>query len=322
MRCLLVAGVLGWGLITAGQASALSNGDPCGPVWTEDTPPAAGFTASPSVPLSLEAVQFDGSRSANGTAEKWTFVSADNKCEATSTEADPIASYTWDFGDGSPSQTDPALAGFPAHAYIRPGTYMVALTVAEQNCEVGPGAHCFTDSVMLPIIVLNRPPIAIVTGPVTVATGRPAIFDATGSLDIDGTVTAYHWDFGDGQSQDTAGPQTFHTYNRSGSRTVTITVTDDHGATADARVVVAVRDRPPNASFTAPAAIGKGQAASFDASTSSDPDGTITSYQWDFGDGQTRVTAAPHVSHTYTQLGRKAVTLTVTDDSGSTDQTQ
>src|SRR5689334_1530576 len=152
MRGLLLACLLALGLITAGQASALSNGDPCGPRWTEDTPPTAGFTESPSVPLSLEAVQFDGSRSVNGTAEKWTFVSADNKCEATSTEDDPIASYTWDFGDGSPPETDPAVAGFPAHAYIRPATYMVTLTVTEQNCEAGPAAHCFTGSKTLAMI--------------------------------------------------------------------------------------------------------------------------------------------------------------------------
>ena len=82
-------------------------------VWTEDTLPTAGFAASPPVPLSLEAAQLDGSRSTNGTAEKWTFASVDNKCEATSTD-DAIVSYTWDFADGRPSETDPALAGFPA----------------------------------------------------------------------------------------------------------------------------------------------------------------------------------------------------------------
>lgn len=323
MRGLLLTGLLALGLITAGRASALSNGDPCSPFWTEDTPPIAAFSSSPATVSTLEAVLFDGSASVRGTADKWTFVSVSNTCEATSTADDPIASYTWDFGDGSPPETDPALAGFPAHTYVRSGTYTVTLTVTEQNCQAGPGAHCFTsEPVQQSVTVLNRPPMAIVTGPASVATGRPATFDASGSLDLDGKVTSYHWDFGDGQSQDTTGPQAFHTYTRSGSKTVTLTVTDDQGATGDAQVVVAVRDRPPTASFTAPAAVGKGKAASFDASASFDPDGSITSYQWDFGDGQKSTTVTPRVSHTYTQVGPKTVALVIVDDSGSTDRAQ
>ncbi|MGZ6569422.1 MAG: PKD domain-containing protein [Solirubrobacteraceae bacterium] len=48
-----------------------------------------------------------------------------------------------------------------------------------------------------------------------------------------------------------------------------------------------VIDRPPTASFTAPATVSTGQVASFNASASADPDGTIANYRWDFGDGQT-----------------------------------
>src|SRR5690242_19722023 len=131
MRGLLLACLLALGLITAGRASALTNGEPCSPFWTEDTPPAAAFSASPSTVLSFEDVRFDGSGSTKGTADKWTFVSAAGECEATSTEDDPIASYTWDFGDGTAPETDPAVAGFPAHAYARPGMYAVTLTVTE-----------------------------------------------------------------------------------------------------------------------------------------------------------------------------------------------
>jgi PKD repeat protein len=49
---------------------------------------------------------------------------------------------------------------------------------------------------------------------------------------------------------------------------------------------------------------------------SSDADGTITSYAWDFGDGS-RATG-PRVEHTYTTVGEFVVTLTVTDDQGAT----
>ena len=54
----------------------------------------------------------------------------------------------------------------------------------------------------------------------------------------------------------------------------------------------------------------------FDASMSSDRDGSITGYSWDFGDGTNSL--GSQASHTYTNLGQFAVTLTVTDDDGAT----
>lgn len=60
-----------------------------------------------------------------------------------------------------------------------------------------------------------------------------------------------------------------------------------------------------------------GESISFDGSDSVDPDGTITSYEWNFGEGNTSLGAM--VSHTYTRSGTYAVTLTVTDDGGLKD---
>lgn len=57
---------------------------------------------------------------------------------------------------------------------------------------------------------------------------------------------------------------------------------------------------------------------SFDASASTDPDGTIASYAWTFGDGTTGTTATP--SHAYAKSGTYPVTLTVTDDRGGQSQ--
>ena len=69
----------------------------------------------------------------------------------------------------------------------------------------------------------------------------------------------------------------------------------------------------PTAAFTSSAT---SLAVSFDGSGSSDPDGTIASYAWDFGDGPRRPTPAP--SHTYAAGGSYDVTLTVTDNTGGT----
>lgn len=75
-------------------------------------------------------------------------------------------------------------------------------------------------------------------------------------------------------------------------------------------------DQAPTAAFAAGV---DGAEATFDAAASSDPDGTVASYAWDFGDGHTATTAGPTVSYSYAQSGSYTATLTVTDDEGCSD---
>ena len=76
-------------------------------------------------------------------------------------------------------------------------------------------------------------------------------------------------------------------------------------------------NRPPVASFTATPTGGTAPVTvNFDASASSDPDGTIASYAWNFGDGGTG--ASKTIAHTYTVAGSFTATLTVTDNGGAT----
>jgi hypothetical protein len=63
------------------------------------------------------------------------------------------------------------------------------------------------------------------------------------------------------------------------------------------------------------------EVVTFDASSSSDPDGTVVSYFWDFGDGNTENSLSATVIHSYTVKGTYTVTLTVTDNDGLTDTT-
>jgi YVTN family beta-propeller protein len=79
--------------------------------------------------------------------------------------------------------------------------------------------------------------------------------------------------------------------------------------------VAIVPDQGPTASFSdTPAQAGS--ATSFDASTSSDPESTVASYHWNFGDSATADTSTPTTTHTYATGGSYTVTLTVTDDEG------
>ncbi|MGY1595206.1 PKD domain-containing protein, partial [Geodermatophilus sp. SYSU D00708] len=158
----------------------------------------------------------------------------------------------------------------------------------------------------------NTAPAARFTGTTSELT---AAFDAGTSSDADGTVASYAWDFGD-QTKAT-GVTATHAYAAGGTYAVTLTVTDDKGATAVASRLVTVAPAPPNvapsAEFTA---TGKDLGISLDAGRSADTDGSITSYAWEFGDGTTGTGAT--AAHDYTVGGTYTVRLTVTDDDGAT----
>ncbi|MGY1664221.1 PKD domain-containing protein, partial [Geodermatophilus sp. SYSU D00705] len=141
------------------------------------------------------------------------------------------------------------------------------------------------------------------------------VVDAAGSGDRDGRIVSYAWTFGDGSTA--TGAQATHTYATTGTYPVTLTVTDDRGATATTQRQVSVLAPPPNQLPTAVFTTAPlGLVVAVDGAGSSDPDGRIASHAWDFGDGQrgTGVTA----SHTYAAAGTYTVRLTVTDERGGT----
>ncbi len=216
------------------------------------------------------------------------------------TSSDPdgtIATYVWDFGDGSTS-TVPA----PAHTFAIDGTYPVKLTVTDNRG----GTNSSTTSVRA---ANNVPPAASFT---TSCTTLKCDVDASASSDPDGTIVTYLWSFGDGSSA--SGVTASHTYAVGGSYVIKLTATDDKGAigTQSKNVTVAAAaNATPTASFTNSVA---NLTASVDASASADPDGVISSYDWTFGDGSTGT--GKTTSHTYASSGTYAVKLTVTDNAG------
>jgi PKD repeat protein len=134
------------------------------------------------------------------------------------------------------------------------------------------------------------------------------------STDSDGTLTSRSWNFGDGGTSTATNPN--HTYVSAGTYTVTLTVTDNGGAsntkTASVTVTGGPANTPPVANF---ASTTNGLTATF-TDTSTDPDGTIASRSWNFGDGGTSTATNP--SRTYAAAGTYTVTLTVTDNGGAT----
>jgi PKD repeat protein len=198
----------------------------------------------------------------------------------------------------------------PSHTYTTDvgSPFAVTLTVTDDGL--------LSDSdVTMATIAANTAPTADPGGPYAGITGAPVAFDGTGSTD-DGAIVTYDWNFGDGTVVLDAGATPSHAYTTDiGSPfTVTLTVTDD-GALSNAVATTATiaLNSLPTANPGGPYNGSTGAAIAFDGTLSSDSDGTIVSYAWDFGDTNSGTGATP--SHTYATDGVYAVTLTVTDNS-------
>ncbi len=165
----------------------------------------------------------------------------------------------------------------------------------------------------------NESPTANANGSYSGTAGILVAFDSTGSADPDGTIDAFTWDFGDGSNSSEANPS--HAYASAGTYTVSLTVTDNQGATGSGSTTASITSQPGN---TAPIAVANGPytgntglSVPFSSTGSTDPDGNIVAYAWDFGDGSSSSEANP--SHTYTAAASYNVTLTVTDNDGAPD---
>jgi hypothetical protein len=165
----------------------------------------------------------------------------------------------------------------------------------------------------------NQEPRADSVGGNTMApTGELFTYDGTSAFDPDGSIAAAYWTFSDGTVL--AGQTVQHTFATAGSRWAYITVVDDDGAEDHALLNVNVNTRPiaeagpPLFQDEAPGGSGEFVAP---AESSSDPDGSVVSWVWNWGDGTTNSTGrAP--THQYTAAGVYLITLTVTDNEGLT----
>jgi YVTN family beta-propeller protein len=77
-----------------------------------------------------------------------------------------------------------------------------------------------------------------------------------------------------------------------------------------------VPDQSPTASFVPTAKVRPGVPATLSGAASSDPDGTVSTFAWQFGDGGAVTEPSSTATHTYAKPGNYPVTLTVTDNEG------
>jgi len=136
-----------------------------------------------------------------------------------------------------------------------------------------------------------------------------------GSTDSDGTVTGWAWQFGDGTTSTDQNPS--HTYASAGTYSVTLHVTDNDGSGDGSSSQVTVTASAPHSNHAPQAEFGRScqdLRCSF-TDRSSDSDGNLVSWRWDFGDGASSTDQNP--SHTYGSAGSYKVQLTVRDNGGA-----
>ncbi|MET0999819.1 MAG: PKD domain-containing protein, partial [Marmoricola sp.] len=159
----------------------------------------------------------------------------------------------------------------------------------------------------------DGPPKAPVADFASTCTSLTCTFDSTASTVQNATITGRSWNFGDGTTSTEANP--VHAFTATGTYQVALTVTSSKGLTHTVTKPVQVTrvNQNPTAAFTATC---DQLSCTFDAGGSADPDGTVASYAWSFGDTTTG-TGNP-ATHTYDAAGTRDVTLTVTDSEGGT----
>lgn len=205
-----------------------------------------------------------------------------------------ITRWEWDFGDGGTSTVQN-----PSHHYEDTGLFTIRLIVWNNNCP---------DTLILVDYVHISPPIASFTSVFDCATPRTFTF-----TDVSIGPDEWHWDFGDGTTSTTQ--HNVHTFPDTGTYTIQLVVIN-HVTGCDDTYIQTIRIVEEVANFNATATeICRNHSATFNAIGNTP--GTITGYEWDFGDGQTDTGAT--VTHVYLNSGLFTVRLIITDISGCKD---
>ena len=243
--------------------------------------PTASFNHTPLQPTLFQTIQFqDNSTDPDGNVTAWA----------------------WDFGDGSTSTLED-----PTHKYEDRGSYMVTLTVTDNDGG--------TDASTRIIATRNLDPTASFRAPSTANVGDGVKF-VDESTDPEEGLLTHLWNFGDGSTSTARNP--IHVYDTSEAVLVTLLITDDEGATHTATLTIVIFPTiRPEADFSHEPEGGTIHDTLTFFDESRDGDGSILAWEWDFGDGETSSRKDP--THSFEDKGIHRVTLTVEDDDGNTD---
>ncbi len=260
------------------------------PAWALDPldplAPTASISASPNPAITDQLVSFDGSGSSDID--------------------DGIVRYEWDLDGNTSYETDTAGEASASATYLAPGTLTVRLRVTDLSGKTGEAEAT---------LVVKDPPRADFNfSPSTPLTNQQIDFTST-SADADGSIASYAWDFDGDNTTDSTSDAASHSYARSNTYQVRLTVTDNDGLSDVVTKNVTVLNQRPSASFDFAPALPQSHETITFTSTSSDPDGSIQSELWDLDDDGDFDDASGHeVTRAFETWGSKTVSLKVIDD--------
>ena len=211
-----------------------------------------------------------------------------------------ITDWSWDFGDGYSSDLQN-----PNHQYQNTGFYTVTLTITDDDSNI--------DTISKQIEIVNSPPNADFTFQKSTSSNSIIeFFDQ--SSDFDGTITNYLWDFDDGTNSTDQNP--IHQFSEFKTFQVSLTVWDNEGDYNTITKNVEVTNIPPNADFNYQKSTISNDIIEF-TDESTDTDGTIISWFWDFSDGTNSTEQNP--VHEFSDFKTYQVSLKVYDNDGYDD---
>jgi len=195
--------------------------------------------------------------------------------------------------------------------------------IGDMPYDIAKGVNQDTYSLMA--IIANASPMPNVAPsalfsyyPIQPFSGDVVIFiDKSTDPNGETSIVAWNWDFGDGNNSTQQHP--LHAYAQSGIYNISLTVNDHEGVSSNHTIVISISDIPPEPDFTYYPSLPTTRESIAFTDTSTDKDGYIVNWTWDFGDGTT--SQEQNATHTYYQIGVKTVTLTVTDNANNTSTT-
>ena len=329
-----------------GTGSSDPDGDPLSYAWTQTSGPAVTLagadTATPTVtpPKSgVYAFQLVVNDSDGGTSSDTVQVTATNAQPVADAGPDqtvrkktPVAldgssssdsdgdalTYSWTQTSGPTVTLASADTVSPTFTPPRSGLYAFQLIVDDGDGGVA------TDTVV--VTATNAPPVADAGSNQTAWKNALVTLDGSLSSDSDGDMLTFSWTQLSGPpvtltGADTATPS--FTPTKAGTCAFRLSVSDGDGGTSEDSTNVTVWGLPPNANLVAdPPTAHLDEQIRFDASGSTDPDGTIVDFTFSFGDNTSASGIEAVSSHSYAAPGAYIVTLTVTDDDGNVSTAQ